>query len=92
MINFKILDYRLREFSKRIGLEDGYSYSRINGMIFSYYIIAIKKLFLEETKYKYKYKQLKDYIFDKDLNQAAIDSKPNNCMLKIIRFSIKIKM
>ena len=91
MRNFKILDFKLREFSKKFDLEDEYSYGRINGMIFRYYITAIEKLFIEDTKYKYKCEQLKHLMLDKDFSYAVKNARPNSTKLKIIRFLFKSK-
>lgn len=91
MRNFKILDYKLRQFAKKIDLEDEYSCGKINGMIFRYYITAIEKLFIEDKKYKYKYEQLKQFMLDKDLNYAIKKANPSNIKLKIIRYLFKTK-
>lgn len=91
MRNFKILDYKLRQFVKKIDLEDEYSCGKINGMIFRYYITAIEKLFIEDKEYKYKYEQLKQFMLDKDLNYAVKKANPNNNKLKIIRYLFKTK-
>lgn len=91
MRNFKILDYKLRQFVEKIGLEDEYSCGKINGMIFRYYITAIEKLFIEDKEYKYKYEKLKQIMLDKDLNYAVKKANPSNNKLKIIRYLFKTK-
>ena len=91
MRNFKILDDKLREFSRNIGLRTEDSSGKINGMIFRYYMIAIEKLFIEDQEYKGKCEQLKRFMLDKDFNRAVDKAKPKGTKLRVIRCLFKRK-
>lgn len=84
--NFKILDNNLRKFSQQIGIRGVNELEKLNTIIFRNYIIGVQKLFSSNASNSDKYKQLRRYVLDHDINKAADQANTERLRLKLVTY------